>query len=267
MLNLDQPNRYATLKFCLIRRRILRNNSYERSYKWFILSAFLAQHTITRKLSRSIFKIREGGCAKIHPDCIYKFQASRLSHRAARTCKYEFLVFARFQLCNALSHGNTKSTGVQNDVETSTNTRTVEQGLYRRMDRSGFAVEPRINRRCGKADMRCFAYDRLPCPRISDVVRAPVEFAPAKISKETRPISFQNYRQSPFFFPLFLFRAGNFRLRKGVKSPKRRLFMLAHEKARISSRYVSFIVRHIRRYIRNSEVLFFLLQQQHGKIK
>lgn len=27
----------------------------------------------------------------------------------ARTCKYEFPVFARFQLCNALSHGNTKS--------------------------------------------------------------------------------------------------------------------------------------------------------------
>jgi len=58
------------------------------------------------------------------------------------------------------------------DVETSTNTRTVEQGLYRRMDRSGFAVELRINRRCGKADMRCFAYDRP--SRISDVVRAPL---------------------------------------------------------------------------------------------
>jgi len=78
------------------------------SHKWFIRSTFLAQHTITCKLSRSIFKIREG-CAKIHPHCVYKFQAHLAFLTVARTCKYEFPVFARFQLCNALSHGNTKS--------------------------------------------------------------------------------------------------------------------------------------------------------------
>jgi len=44
------------------------------------------------------------------------------------------------------------------------------------MDRSGFAVEPRINRQCGKADMRCFAYDRP--SRISERRPRAVEFAP-----------------------------------------------------------------------------------------
>lgn len=147
----------------------------------------------------------------------------------ARTCKYEFPVFARFQLCNALSHGNTKSTEyTENDVETSsTNTRTVEQGLYRRMDRSGFAVEPRINRRCGKADMRCFAYDRP--PRIS-VVRVLLNLL--RENKRGNSTDILPKLSSVLSLFSFFFRAQNFRLEKRCKVAEAS-FMLAHEKARI----------------------------------
>lgn len=93
-------------------KSILRNDSYKISYKWFILSAFPAQHTITRKLSRSTFKIRgeEGGVVRKYILTVYISSRHLAFLTVARTCKYEFPVFARFQLCNALSHGNTKST-------------------------------------------------------------------------------------------------------------------------------------------------------------
>lgn len=77
MVNLARLNSYIMLNFARP-KDILKNDSCKTSHKWFILSAFLsAQHTITRKLSRSIVKIRRG---KIQPT-VYKFQASRLSHR------------------------------------------------------------------------------------------------------------------------------------------------------------------------------------------
>jgi len=107
VLHLDWFNWYLMLNFARS-EGILKNDSCKTSHKWFILSTFHAQHTITCKLSRSTFKIR-GGCAKIHLHCVYKFQAHLAFLTVARTCKYEFPVFARFQLCNALSHGNTKS--------------------------------------------------------------------------------------------------------------------------------------------------------------
>ena len=63
---------------------ILRNNSRKTSHKWFILSTFLAQCAITYVNFQEVY-LRFGdrggeGCAKIHPNCIYKFQASCLSH-------------------------------------------------------------------------------------------------------------------------------------------------------------------------------------------
>lgn len=206
---------------------ILRNDSCKMSHKWFSFSAFLAQHTITCKLSRSTFKIRS--CVRKYILTVYISSRHLAFLTVARTCKYEFPVFARFQLCNALSHGNTKSTEyTENDVKTSTNTKTVEQGLYRRMDRSGFAVEPRINRRCGKADMRCFAYDRP--PRISDVVRVLLNlFRENKRGNSTDIL--------PKLLPVlslfsFFFRLKIFDWKKRCKVAET-WFMLAHEKARI----------------------------------
>jgi len=65
-----------------------------------------------RKLSRSIFKIwGEGGGRVVRKYILTVYISSK--HLAfltvARTCKYEFPVFTRSQLCNALSHGNTRS--------------------------------------------------------------------------------------------------------------------------------------------------------------
>lgn len=119
---------------------------------------------MSRKLSGSIVKIP--GWEKYIPDsvrvCKYIYTPSRRhlasSVARARTCKYEFSVFARFQLCNALSQYRSLQCNERTRGEEKRYlqiyTRTSEQGLYRRLDRSGFAAEPRINRRCGKADTR-----------------------------------------------------------------------------------------------------------------
>lgn len=80
----------------------------------------------------------------------------------------------------------------------------------------------RINRRCGKVDMRCFAYGHP-----SHIFLVCRWICPEEINGKTRAISFQNHRQ-PFSFSPKLFD-----WRKGVKSPRRRLFTFAQEKPRI----------------------------------
>lgn len=165
----------------------------EMSHKRFIFLAFLATRTITRceNFSGSITKILGGLCENIFWLVYIKVsQAVFIVLTVARTCKYEFPVFTRFRLCNALSQREYEVREVQNDDETSTNTRMGEQGLYRRVDRSGFAAEPRINRRRGKADMRSFAYDHP--SRISDVSPAHDRICSEKISGKTRLISRRN---------------------------------------------------------------------------
>lgn len=162
----------------------------------------------------------------------------------ARTCKYEFPVFARFQLCNACRAGIRSPRW--NDVETSTNTRTVEQGLYRRMDRSGFAVEPRINRRCGKADTRCFAYDHP--RRVSPTSSArPLNLPEENQRGNRRPETITSPPSSPFLarrtFPT------------GEKMYSRRsvVYLYLHiTKNESFAIYVSYIAKcHV--YLRNSE--------------
>ena len=92
---------------------ILRNNSRKTSHKWFILSTFLAQCAITYVNFQEVYlRFGERGGGRVVRKYILTVYISS-KHLAfltvARTCKYEFPVFTRSQLCNALSHGNTRS--------------------------------------------------------------------------------------------------------------------------------------------------------------